>query len=204
MWDVLWSGILAGYGIAIPVGAIAVLIINTSIRCGFMCGAAAGAGAATADLLYASVAATAGAAASRFLAPWESPTRWVSGLVLMGLAAKGLYDARTPAPARATTLVVRRAELALTYGRFLGLTVINPMTVIYFGTVVIGANIGRTLTVAQAAVFAGAAFAASLSWQLFIAALGARAGKSLPPGFQKVTTVVGNLFIALVAVGILI
>jgi threonine/homoserine/homoserine lactone efflux protein len=88
MWDVLWSGILAGYGIAIPVVAIAVLIINTSMQCGFMCGAAAGAGAATADLLHASVAATAGAAASRFLAPSESPTRWVSGLVLLGLAAK--------------------------------------------------------------------------------------------------------------------
>jgi arginine exporter protein ArgO len=204
MWDVLWSGILAGYGIAIPVGAIAVLIINTSMQCGFMCGAAAGAGAATADLLYASVAATAGAAASRFLAPWESPTSWVSGLMLLVLAAKGLYHARTPAPAPSqhTRRPARRARLDLRAVR--GLTVINPMTVIYFGTVVLGANIGRTLTVAQAAVFAGAAFAASLSWQLFIAALGARAGKSLPPGFQKVTTVVGNLFIALVAVGILI
>ena len=204
MWNALWSGILAGYGIAIPVGAIAVLIINTSMRCGFTCGAAAGAGAATADLLYAGVAATAGAAASRFLLPWETPIRWVSGLVLLGLAAKGLYDARTPPSAEASTFVTQRGELALTYVRFLGLTVINPMTVIFFGTVVLGANVGRTLTVAQAAVFAAAAFAASLSWQLFIAALGASAGKTLPPRFRMVTAVVGNLFIALVAVGILI
>ena len=51
-----FEGALAGYGIAIPVGAIAVLIIEISLRQGFRSGFMAGAGAATADLIYAAVA----------------------------------------------------------------------------------------------------------------------------------------------------
>jgi len=38
------EGRLAGYGIAIPVGAVAILIVNTSIRCGFAVGFMAGPG----------------------------------------------------------------------------------------------------------------------------------------------------------------
>lgn len=38
-------GLVAGFGIAIPVGAIAVLIVQVGTRCGFRCAASAGAGA---------------------------------------------------------------------------------------------------------------------------------------------------------------
>ena len=55
-----WEGVLAGYGIAIPVGAIAILIVDVGLRRGFDFGFMAGAGAATADFFYASLAALAG------------------------------------------------------------------------------------------------------------------------------------------------
>ncbi len=41
----LWEGIIPGFEIAIPVGAIAVLIIEGAVRRGFLPGFAAGAGA---------------------------------------------------------------------------------------------------------------------------------------------------------------
>lgn len=204
MWDVAWRGLLAGYGIAIPVGAIAVLIVNTSMRCGFACGFSAGAGAATADLLYATVAAAAGTVAAGLVQSWAGPLRWVSGLVLLALAMRGLLSVRRPAPITGTTVATRPGELALTYVRFLGLTLINPLTVVYFGTVVLGANAGRTLTVPEGIAFAVAAFVASLSWQTVLAGIGAAARKGLPAGFRTATTVVGNLFIAVVAVMILV
>jgi arginine exporter protein ArgO len=204
MWDAAWRGLIAGYGIAIPVGAIAVLIVNTSMRCGFACGVAAGTGAATADLLYASVAVVAGAAAARFLEPWERPIRWLSAFVLLALAAKGLLDARRPPPPVEGTVTTRRGEIALTYGRFLGLTVINPLTVVYFGTVVVGANAGRTLTVTEGVTFAAAAFLASLSWQTLLAGIGAAAAKGMPAGFRTATAILGNLFIVAVALLILL
>lgn len=53
---VILEGVLAGYGIAIPVGAIAVLILDVSLRRGFRVGFMAGAGAAFADFLYAALA----------------------------------------------------------------------------------------------------------------------------------------------------
>src|SRR6266550_1795694 len=62
-------GMAAAYAIAIPVGPIAVLILRTGVRRGLRAAAAAGAGAATADLLFATIAMLFGAAASGFLAP---------------------------------------------------------------------------------------------------------------------------------------
>jgi threonine/homoserine/homoserine lactone efflux protein len=54
------AGVAAGLGIAIPVGAIAILIVETGLRRGFRLGAAAGAGAATVDGIYVLVAAAEG------------------------------------------------------------------------------------------------------------------------------------------------
>lgn len=75
MIEALLAGVVAGYGIAIPVGAIAVLIVDTGMRCGFRCAAFAGAGAATADLLYAAVAVIGGAAVASTLVGVQTPVR---------------------------------------------------------------------------------------------------------------------------------
>ena len=54
----LVAGLAAGYGVAIPVGAIAPLLMNISARSGLRVGAAAAAGVASADGLYAAAAPT--------------------------------------------------------------------------------------------------------------------------------------------------
>ena len=63
------AGALAGYAIAIPVGAIAVLIVELGIRRGFRIAASAGAGAAAADGLYATLAVIGGTAIAVILEP---------------------------------------------------------------------------------------------------------------------------------------
>jgi len=214
--DALVNGVLARYGIAIPVGAIAVLIVGVGMRFGFANAASAGAGAATADLLYALVAGTAGAAAARSLEPWAGPIRVASGMVLILLAGKALIDARQaqlrqPAaepglrqPAAEPEVATRRGELVLTYGRFLALTAINPMTVVSFTTLVLGSGAGRSPTFAEAMFFAIGAFAASLSWQTLLAGVGALARRGLSPRFRTTTALVGNLLIVAMAVRILV
>jgi len=57
-------GMAAAYAIAIPVGPIAVLILRTGVSRGLRAAAAAGAGAATADLIFATGAMLFGAAAA--------------------------------------------------------------------------------------------------------------------------------------------
>ena len=77
------AGVVAGYGIAVPVGAIAVLIAGLSARISLRVGAAAGLGAATADGLYALVAVAGGAAVASAIAPIAEPLRWAGAAVLL-------------------------------------------------------------------------------------------------------------------------
>jgi hypothetical protein len=60
MFGALLAGMFAGYAIAVPVGVIAVLIIETGMMGGLRRGLAAGAGAATVDLLFCSLALVVG------------------------------------------------------------------------------------------------------------------------------------------------
>jgi arginine exporter protein ArgO len=170
------------------------------MRCGFACAAAAGAGAATADLIYAIVAATAGGAAARLLEPWSVPIRLVSAAALAGLAIWGLAGWRRSLLEPGTTVSVTRGEMAVTYGRFLGLTIINPLTVIYFTSLVLGSAVGRPVGLVGAAMFAAGAFLASLSWQLLLAGMGAFGRRGLHPSARMVTLVAGNLIILGLAV----
>jgi threonine/homoserine/homoserine lactone efflux protein len=191
-------GVIAGFGIAVPVGAIAVLIVQVGIRCGFWCAASAGAGAATADLLYSVLAVVGGAALAATIAGIGAPFRVVSAAVLAAIAVRGLLRARRElAPADASP--PGRGELALTYVKFLGLTIVNPLTVVYFAAVVLGLGLADDLTAPELALFAAGAFLASLSWQTLLAGVGAAARHRLPRRFTTGAAVVGNLLVLAMA-----
>ncbi|MFI7549998.1 LysE/ArgO family amino acid transporter [Micromonospora sediminimaris] len=87
------AGLVAGYGVAVPVGAIAVLILGLTARTSFRVGAGAALGVATADGLYAGVAALGGAVVAGWLAPVAGPLRLVGATVLLALAAHGAWRA---------------------------------------------------------------------------------------------------------------
>jgi len=194
------AGVVAGYAIAIPVGAIAVLIVELGVRRGFRIAGAAGAGAATADGLYAALAAIGGVALGAAIEPYEAPLRLAAGGVLLGIAARGLaVMLRGPRGGSGTTEGSRAA--AATYLRFVGLTLLNPMTVIYFAALMLGLpEIGSGIP--ERGAFVVGALGASLSWQLLLAAVGAVAHRRLPARFQVGLSLVGNLVIAAFAVRI--
>src|SRR5690242_4899322 len=121
------AGAVAGYAIAIPVGAIAVLIMELGLRRGFRTAAAAGAGAATADGLYATLAVTAGSIAAAALAPYQGVLRWIAVVALVAIAVRGLSRALRPSEAGGP---VAAASILATYLRFVGLTVLNPATIV--------------------------------------------------------------------------
>jgi arginine exporter protein ArgO len=192
------AGVVAGYGIAIPLGAIAVLIVEAGLRRGFRTGAAAGAGAATADGVYAAVAAISGSALAALLAPWSAFLRLLSIVVLVAIAARGLLSAwasRTSAGEGATAIDTRAGGGPLrTYLTFLGLTLLNPMTVTYFAALVLGLpEVGDAPP--ERAAFVAGAFLASVSWQLLLAAFGALLHGRASDRARRITAVVGNLVI---------
>ncbi len=173
MLEVVLSGLVTGWAIAIPIGAVGAFLVTLSSRTSFRVGAAAALGIATVDGGYALVAVVAGAAVAGALSPVATGLRLASGIVLLVIA--GLTAAHAVARAGAIreggTMRPRTAYLL-----FLGITAVNPTTVVYFAAVVLG-NQHLTSGVAEGAAFVTAAFAASASWQLVLAGGGASLGR---------------------------
>jgi threonine/homoserine/homoserine lactone efflux protein len=187
------AGALAGWAIAIPVGAIAVLIVEIGIRRGFQVAAAAGAGAASADGLYAALAAVGGTALASFLEPLERPLRVVAIGALVAIGIRGLLLV-TIGPRTVPGSATLPNRVLGTYLRFLGLTLLNPATVIYFAALILALpDLGRGP--GQRAAFVAGAFLASLSWQLVLASVSAFAHHRLPPRFQVGVSILGNVLI---------
>lgn len=186
------AGAVAGFAIAIPVGAIAILIIQTGIRRGLRQALAAGAGTATADLVYAATAIVAGLAVAQLIAPIQAPLRIVAGLVLIGLGLVGLARLRSPSSevGDAQPPILAHRSVRQTFLLFLGLTLLNPATVAYFASLVVGLP---TLAGAPERIaFVVAVFVASLSWQSLLAYVGALLGRSAGQRLRVPTILFGN------------
>jgi arginine exporter protein ArgO len=200
----LLEGVLAGLGIAVPIGPIGVLLVDLSMRRGFAGSLPAAFGAASADLTYAAVAAVVGAAAAAALAPYAGALRTASVVVLLAIAAvraRGLLRPdRKPADARSPESRPERGGIP-TYLAFLGLTLLNPLTVAYFAALIVG--LGRTSgSLADAlskALFVIGAFVASAAWQVTLVATGALLHHRLPENARTITGLVGTAVIVALA-----
>jgi arginine exporter protein ArgO len=191
------DGVAAGYGIAVPVGAIGALIAGISARTSLRVGAAAGMGAATADGIYAGIAVAGGAAVATVIAPAAGPLRWCGAVVLLGFAVWTAWSAvRGPG---SVERVDRPTTAFRAYAGILGLTLLNPATVIYFAALVLGRG-----GAGGGVRFVLGAFLASASWQLLIAGGGALAGRLLT-GLRgrMVTAFASSLVIAVLAIRLL-
>ena len=192
------AGALAGLAIAIPVGAIAILILDLGIRRGFRAAVAAGAGTATADGVYALVAIIGGTAIGIVLEPLERPLRVVAIGALLGIGIRGLLAIlRRPGESVATNSIPAKGRRI--YARFLALTLLNPATVIYFAALVLALpTVGRGP--GERGAFAIGAFLASLAWQTTLAGIGAVAHRRLPARFQVAVSLLGNVAICVFAI----
>ena len=200
----LVAGLLAGYGVAIPVGAIAALIMGLTARTSLRVGAAAALGVATADGIFAVAAVVGGAALARLIEPISTPLRWIAAVVLIALAARTAITAlrHHRATARSPTGLTTPARA---YFGLLGLTLLNPDTVVYFGALVLGRESNETLSVTGLVVFVVAAFAASASWQLLLAGSGSLVGRMLTGARGRlVTAMVSSLVIVGLAVALVL
>jgi arginine exporter protein ArgO len=166
----LVAGLVAGYGIAMPVGAVATYLVALTARTSLRVGLAAALGVATADGLYALISTLGGSALAPLIAPVAVPLHWISAGALVVLAVRGAVRAwrRTDTVDRDLTNPAR-AYLVL-----LGITMLNPITLIYFTALVLAGPSSD-----DGVVFVLAAFAASASWQALLAGGGALLGRVL-------------------------
>ena len=207
MTAALLAGLLAGFGIAVPVGAVGTYLVSLTARTSPRTGACAALGVATADGLYALVAVLGGAALAAALQPFLTPLRWTSALVLAVLAARGAVaavrqyrDRRLAARPLPDPPRPSRAYLAL-----LGITLLNPATVVYFVALVLGSRSTEAVRPLEQGVFVLAAFVASAGWQLLLAGGGALLGRSLTGHRGRLATgLVSSCVITLLAVRVLV
>ncbi|MFB8756745.1 LysE family transporter [Streptomyces sp. NPDC059852] len=199
MTAALVAGLLAGYGIAVPVGAVATYLVSLTARTSLRTGVCAALGVATADGLYALLATLGGSALASALRPVLVPLRWASALVLAVLAVRGA--ALAVRQYRAHRLATRSAPPPPGPGRaylsLLGITLLNPTTVVYFTALVLGTRAADSVPATGQAVFVLAAFAASASWQVLLAGGGALLGRLL-------TGLRGRLVTALVSSAVML
>lgn len=200
----LIDGMVAGYGISIPLGAISVLIVGRSIDGGFRSGFSAGAGTATVDALCAALVVFAGLLVSSLLAPIAGPLSLLGGALLVLMGAYGVWKIRKAREDEVLQPIRSKGSAWRTYFQFIGLTIVNPFTAIYFLALIMGGSTGWISSTMDCAMFVVGVTIASLSWQTFLAAMGALAQKRLSVRLRRATMLVGNAIVVLLGVNLLI
>ena len=202
VFSMFLQGLVAGLALALPLGAISVLLLHEAFAHGWRPAAAGALGVALVDLTYAIVAVTAGTVVSRALAGHERWVHLIGAAVLVGVAVRGLLALRgagAPSMAAADAEPARPPEPGGTLvrpgavlGRFVALTAINPLTAVYFVVLATGLAISGP---GAATTFILGVFIGSLSWQLALVGIGAAAGERLPDGVRTAVGVIGYLIV---------
>lgn len=199
------AGIVAGYGVALPVGAVATYLVALGARERFHLAAVAALGVATTDGLFAAIAVFGGVGLQRALRPVSTPLTYASAAILVAMAVRTIIGAvhrqrtlRRPRPPTTTTDL----RPLRTYLSLVGITAANPSTLVYFAALVIGGQTGTSSSaIPSGGVFALGALLASASWQLLLAGSGAMLGRLLTSsrGQLSVAVVSGAIMLVLAA-----
>jgi len=204
----LIAGLAAGLAIAMQIGAVSLLLVETSVSRGMRIGVASGLGVATVDLLFAAAAAVAGGTAGALLSAHEGEVRVVAAATLAGIALYGLaaiWAERAKAEAGATSPASGATRARPTAGgggpgahylRFIAITSVNPLTIASFAAVATSLPPGDT---AAAVAFAAGAGAASAGWHLLLTAAAGHAGRWITPRVQRRLAIGGRVVVLLLA-----
>lgn len=153
-----------GLSIAAPVGPIGILCIRRTLANGMMSGLVSGLGAATADALYGSIAASGLTVIALALSEYQQSIRLAGGLFLLYLA----YVTWTSRPSAEATARVA-GDLLGCYLSTLFLTLANPMTVMSFAAVFAGLGLGSAGDFLTSGLLVGGVFCGSVLWWLLLA-----------------------------------
>jgi threonine/homoserine/homoserine lactone efflux protein len=190
----LIAGLAAGLAIAMQVGAVSLLLVETAVAGGPRIGIAAGMGVATVDLLFAAAAAVAGATAGAVLAAHETELRLAAAATLAAIAVYGLVTMRRESgdvpdePSSGGPLAH--------YLRFFAITSANPLTIASFAAVAASMSLGSA---GPAIAFAAGVGAASAGWHLALTAAAGHAGRWITPRIQRGLAIGGRVAVLLLA-----
>ena len=196
-------GLTAGIALAVPVGPMALLLIDTTLRFGLRVGAAGALAMASVDASYAVVVFLAGSAVASILGTYGIWFSLIGAAILLGLGAQTIHKAlsqrrasegSTGARAEATTA-------GKTFLKFAAATVVNPPTALYF-LAITPSLVGLTGSdpVAATFAFASGVFLGSAVWQQALALSGAAIRGITTPRVRTWLSLAGGAMIIALAI----
>ena len=193
----LIAGLAAGLVIAMQVGAVSLLVVETAVTGGVRVGVAAGLGVATADLAFGAAAAVAGATAGAVLSEHETEIRLVAATTLVAIAIHGLATLRrSRAEGPAGDAEADAPDAGGHYLRFLAITSVNPLTIASFAAVATSLPLGNP---AAATAFAAGVGGGSAGWHVALTVAAGHAGRWITPRVQYALSVGGRVGVLLLA-----
>ncbi len=160
-----FNGLLFGFSIAASVGPIWLLCMRRTLSSGPWIGLASGLGVATADGLYAALAAFGLSLVTSLLIGLNAWLRLAGGIVLLYL---GYRTVTAGLPSIGASVSAR--GLTGAYVSTLALTLTNPLTIVAFLGIFAGLGLGGTArSTANAVTLVGAVFLGSATWWVVLA-----------------------------------
>jgi len=157
----LLKGIVIGFAMAVPIGPIGIICIRKTLTEGRMRGMIIGLGAATADMLYGSIAAFGLTIISDTLLSQRVWIRLAGGALLLYLGVR-TFRARPKDP----KIEIQSSGLLRSYFTTIFLTLTNPLTVFTFLAVFAALGLGNGLSLLSSSVLVAGVFAGSFLWFL--------------------------------------
>ena len=193
MLDLFVFGFAAGLALAIPLGPMAIMLINTTMSRGWRHGVIGALAMASVDFSYALLVFLVGALIASFLSTWGVVLSLAGAVILFALGTQTLIRnlRLLTTPDHLGGPAAAEGSVGKTFSTFVGATVLNPPTALYFLAIaptVSGLSGGTGF--APAIIFAGGVFIGSIIWQegLALAGLGLRRLTS-----NKVRAILGSI-----------
>ena len=168
--SLLIRGFVLGFVVAATPGPIFFLCLRRTLARGWLTGLVSGLGVATADGLYAGLAAFGIGAVTTVMVGQRSWLTLIGGIALILLGIRTVVSRPQSTAAAAS---VERAGLAIAYASTLGLTITNPATIISFAALVASLGIGIGDGYLPPALVVVGVFTGSATWWCIVAGLGA-------------------------------
>lgn len=161
------KGLIFGFLIAAPIGPIGILCIKRTLTNGILSGFISGLGAATADGIYGLIAIFGVGVLTQYLFAWQVWLQISAGIILLLLGLRFLIST-----SKAEIGNITHPNYKIDYFSTLGLTLMNPMTILSFGAVFTGLEFNLLSNdFSQGLLLVVGVFTGSVIWWFLLALL---------------------------------
>lgn len=205
MWELFTIGFLAGLALAIPVGPMAIMLVNTTISRGLRHGVVGALGMASVDGTYALAVFVIGGLIASVLTTLKLALGLVGAGILLVLGIQTLVKNRKLIGQKDidSAALGGSGSVGKTFGTFVAATVVNPPTALYFLAIAPNvANMGYELTLTNVVIFAVAVLVGSLIWQEALVFVGLAVRGITTNRFRVWLGLIGGLLIIALAISI--